>query len=168
MIIQTVRLLSKFIIYLQRNTPDITLFPTQKYKILYLHLLRDIFRITITNIIPNWAITILITKITTLSDVSAISLYHFFGFCKKKGIKQDKCIIHLCGNMFTQCDIIKNLAWRYLLQRCNVLSHSINFLILLITKTEVFVVVFMYVYNKNIITLVTWSDWLDHVSWMCQ
>ena len=29
---------------------------------------------------------------------------------------------------------------------------------------KVFVVVFMYVYNKNIITLGTWSDGSDHVS----
>ena len=33
---------------------------------------------------------------------------------------------------------------------------------------EVFIVAFMKVYNKNIITLVTWPDGSDHVLWLRQ
>ena len=49
------------------------------------------------------------------------------------------------------------------------LRHMVPFynFVEFIAKTEEFVV-FMKVYNKNIITLVTCSDGWDHVSWLGQ
>ena len=63
----------------------------------------------------------------------------------------------------------QNFAQRYLLRRRNVASHGVKYTIFVefIAKTEEFVV-FMYVYNKNIITFVTWSDGSDHVEWLRQ
>ena len=53
MILEKGHWISVFIIYLQRNTPDTTPFPTQKYKILY-HLTRMIFFcITILQVLPT-------------------------------------------------------------------------------------------------------------------
>ena len=42
-----------FIIYLQRNTPDTTLFPTQTYKILYHATNMIFFGITILHFLPT-------------------------------------------------------------------------------------------------------------------
>ena len=47
-------------------------------------------------------------------------------------------------NMFTQCDVIKNLVRRYLLRCCNVASHgnvtvSIIYFVAFITEMEVLV-----------------------------
>ena len=44
---------SFFIIYQQWNTPDTTLFPTQKYKFLYHATNVIFFRITILHVLPN-------------------------------------------------------------------------------------------------------------------
>ena len=63
----------------------------------------------------------------------------------------------------------QNLARRYFAtasQRQATRCQFCNF-VKFIAKTEEFVV-FMYVYNKNIITLVTLSDGSDHVSWLRQ
>ena len=58
--------------------------------------------------------------------------------------------------MFTDCDVDKILAPSCLARRRNVASNGINLPFLeLIVKIEFAVVNFMYVYNKNIITLVT-------------
>ena len=43
--------------------------------------------------------------------------------------------------MFTQCDVIKNLAERYLLQRGNLTQYQFYNFVEFIGKTEVFVVV---------------------------
>ena len=59
---------------------------------------------------PEWATTILITKITAPYDISAISLYHFIRIKEKELNIVDKSIFLLCCNMFTQCDGSKNFG----------------------------------------------------------
>ena len=66
-----------------------------------------------------------ITEIKTLSNASAFRPY------QRNKIKHDEYIFLLCRNMFTQCDVFKILARRYLLQHRNVKSYGINFTILL-------------------------------------
>ena len=53
-----------------------------------------------------------------------MSLNYFFHI-KEKELNTINAFALL--NMFTQCDVIKNLARRYLLLCCNITSHSINF-----------------------------------------
>ena len=83
-------------------------------------------------------------KITTHSIwLLAISLNYFFRI-KEKELNTINAFFPPLLNMFTQCDVIKNLGRHYFLRCCNVASHgnvtvSIIYFVAFITEMEVLV-----------------------------
>ena len=75
------------------------------------------------------------------------------------------CSAVICLLILTSTKFWHNVVWHDVASS----RHMVSILpfIDLIVKTEFVVVKFMYKYNnKNIITLVTWSDGSDHVSYV--